>query len=579
MANAKKGKVFCCSPYKKWVILLAVMIVGLVVFMVVGFDEDMADRNLHRIKEEGGGHHGLIHNTQMANLQNSYSDIAASVREITVNIEASRRVLGVAGNRGIDFADPWGVPHQQHPVAGNLNAQGVPKVLGVAKIRTAPALSPSAVMPHKYRGVCSNCHTILKAAGTNQVAALTPGRTSIGSGIIIDSKGFILTNYHVVADANNIVVTIANGNRYHADVKFTDVTGDLAILKINTVNKLPVAIMGDSDLVQEGDIVLAVGNPFGLSQTVTSGIISDTNRTVTIGGAPVAGLIQTDAAINRGSSGGPLVNIKGEVIGINSAIFSLTGDFTGIGFAIPVNRAKEAFGHIPSLTGIAANVFDLNIGEVITIAMVPNTPDAWFGAEVTTIDPIIAEQFGLHNNKGVLVNQVFPDSPAEKAGLVRGDVIKKINNRRINDMSKFRKIIVTLEVGDTIDVAVSRDNEPMLFAAQLENIPQKITKANANRRAVAAPVEMEWAGMEVMAVNPQLAQRFGIAKGTHGVVVVEPEGMPAAAGIVMGDIIIGINRKQINNMADFAETVRNVNVADGVLFDILRQGKPLYITM
>ncbi|MGR3318337.1 MAG: trypsin-like peptidase domain-containing protein [Candidatus Anammoxibacter sp.] len=578
MANSKNGQVFCFSSYKKWLVLLAFMIVGLIVFMVVGFDEDRAGKNLRRIRAEGDDHHGLLHNTQMANLQNSYSDIASAVREVTVNIEATRRVRGVANNGGVNFTDPWGTQRQQFPMAGNLNAQGIPKVLGVMKNRIAPAIKPSAVMPHKYRGVCSNCH-LIKTAGTNQVAGPASGRTSIGSGIIVDSKGFILTNYHVVANANNIVVTIANGNRYHADIKFTDVTGDLALLKISTVNKLPVAIMGDSDLIQEGDIVLAVGNPFGLNQTVTAGIISDTNRTVTIGGSPVSGLIQTDAAINRGSSGGPLVNIKGEIIGINSAIFSLTGDFTGIGFAIPINRAKEAFGHIPSLTGMAVNVFDLNIGEVITIAMVPNTPDAWFGAEVSAIDPIMAEQFGLHNNKGVLVNQVFPDSPAEKAGLVRGDVIKKINNRRINDIPKFQKIIAPLAVGDVIDLTISRDNQPMTFTVQLENIPKKITKANANRRAMAVPLEIEWAGMEVKAITPQLAQRFGIAKGTHGVVVIEPEGIAAAAGIMMGDIVIGINRKPIDNMADFSETIGNVNITDGVLFDVLRQGKPLYITM
>lgn len=576
------------TSYRRWIAILALMIVGLVIYMIVGFNEDATRDNLKRLGGGGEwdnrGTHRPLQNTQMAHLQSSYSDIAAVVREFTVNIEATRKLSGgnVDGG-GLNFVDPFGGrPFSgQTPMAANLNTQGAPKVLGVMRFRSAPPITADAVMPHEERGVCTKCHSIIAGKSTvNQVAARAQqNRSSVGSGIIIDQAGFVLTNYHIICNAVDLAVTTANGNHYAADVRYTDVPGDLAILKINSVNKFPVARMGDSDLVQEGDIVLAVGNQFGLSQTVTSGIVSDTNRTVNIGGSPVAGLIQTDAAINRGSSGGPLVNIKGEVIGINTAIYSLTGDFTGIGFSIPVNRAKSTFGHIPAVTGMAANVFDLNVGEVITVAMVPDAPAAWFGAEVIGIDPILAEQFGLHSKKGVMVNRVFERSPASKAGIKRGDVIKDINGRRITDVRKFRKVVAPLMVGDTIDLIIISANQKVAVSAQLVEVPKKQLRARDTRRAAAAPIEMEWAGLEVVGVTPQAVKKFGIARGTRGVVVMEPEGMPAAAGIMMGDVITGINRKQISNMTDFSEVVNNINITDGVMFDILRRGEPLFITM
>ncbi len=576
--NEKNSKAFCNTSFKKWLALLSIMVVILIVWVTFSFDEDRTKANVNKMtmtdtfKEDVTEGH-----VQMSRLQESYSNIAAQVREVTVNISATKGTFGVNGNQGgLNFADPFGSVPGQQPSIANQNNQTLPSVIGVKA--TAPPIASNAKMPHPYRGVCSNCHTIKQNKG-KKMAIPGPGRASVGSGIIVDPTGYILTNYHIITSANDIVVTTANGNKYRALVKFSDLAGDLAILKINSPTPFPAATLGDSDMVQVGDIILTVGNPFGLSQTVTSGIISDSNRSVSIGGKQFSGLIQTDAAINRGSSGGPLVNIRGEIVGINTAIYSLTGEFTGIGFAIPINRAKETFMTVPSIRATAVNIIDMNVGDVITVAMQPNVPDAWFGAEVSSIDTIMADQFGLHNRSGVMVNRVFPSSPAEKSGLLRGDVIQKINGRNMTDIVKFRKITSSLKAGETMNLSVSRNNKKISITTALEDKQNRVVTKNTRRRVAAGPAEMEWAGIEVVPITPKLAQTFGIRKGSGGVVVIEAEGMAAASGVMRGDVIRGLNRQKINNMADFMSATANANIIDGVLFDINRQGDPLFLTM
>lgn len=581
MMTAKATETFCTTRYKKWLVLLAAMVIILIVWVAIGFDEDKAQGNLSKIQIEAdhrfGGDNAGDGRIELSRLQESYSDIATKVRAVTVNISASRNAMGMGGNNGgIEFADPFGV-QPQRAIGGTQNVPGVMSVKAIA-----PPITQDAKMPHTYRGVCSNCHPIINNKKKGQQAARQAAgmnRASVGSGVIIDASGYILTNNHIIENANNIIVTTISGSKYRAEVKFSDAGNDLAILKINSAAKFPAAVLGNSDIIQEGDIVLAVGNPFGLNQTVTSGIISDSNRSVNIGGAMHRGLIQTDAAINRGSSGGPLVNIKGEVIGINSAIYSMTGDFTGIGFAIPINRAKETFTSVPAIQAMQANFIDMNVGEVITIAMRPNLPEAWFGAEVSAIDPIIAEQFGLRGNNGVIVNRIFPGSPAEKAGLVRGDIILKVNGRRVTDINKYKIVTSSLQAGDPISLSINRNGGIIKPTALLENIQNRNIPKRTVTAAAVAPGEMEWAGMEVTPITPILAKRYGIAKGTKGVVVIEAEAMAAASGIFMGDVIHGINRQEVKSMSDFVSATMNANIAEGVLFDISRQGDPLFITM
>jgi len=582
MNSSKKKKEFCVTSYKRWLALLGVMVIGMVVWLVVGFDQDKAKANLNKMDLEGtfsDDSAPLGSHTQMLRLQESYSDIAANVKAVTVNISASRRNIGALNGNRMGFVDPFGDKPQQSLQGTAQKSNPNPGIMNVKVL--APPIFADAISPHEFRGECFECHLIKNGYPAKNVAAPVPGRTSVGTGVIVDPSGYILTNYHIISDANDIVVTIDDGNKYRADVRYTDLAGDLSILKINSTTQLPAAVLGNSDLIQEGDIILAVGNPFGLSQTVTSGIISSANRTVFIGGKQYANLIQTDAAINRGSSGGPLVNVKGEVIGINTAIYSMTGEFTGIGFAVPINRAKETFTAVPAIRAIAANFIDMNVGEVITIAMQPDTSRAWFGAEVGPIDTIMAEQFGLNNNNGVIVNQVFTGSPAERAGIKRGDVILKVNSRKTSNIDKFQKLTSLLNPGDMMKLTLNRDNKKVRLTVALENRQDvKIAKKSVNTRTVMPPPEeLEWAGMEVMPVTPELARRYGIRMGEPGVVVIEAEGMAAAAGVMNGDVIRGLNRQQIKNMSDFASAIPNVNIADGVLFDITRRGDPLYITM
>lgn len=585
MFRSKSSKDFCETRYKSWVAILFILITGLIVWVVVGFDKHKTAANLDKLSLENNfmdtATDKIDNNAHVLRLQESYSGIAIAVKAVTVNISATRRNNGALNNNNrLDFADPFGGRPQQFAPMAPQNIEPNPGIIGVKAL--APPITRNAVMPHEFRGECAECHLFIDIPPVNKVAAQVRNRASVGSGVIVDSTGYILTNYHIVSDADDVVVTLDNGRDYAAIMNYTDVVGDLAILKINANTPLPAAVLGDSDLVQEGDIILAVGNPFGLSQTVTSGIISNTNRTVSIGTKQYSNLIQTDAAINKGSSGGPLVNMKGEIIGINTAIYSMTGDFMGIGFAVPINRAKDIFTAVPSLGAIAANVIDMNVGDVITLAMQPdaNPVGAWFGIEAAPLDTIMVEQFGLKNGNGIIVNRVFPDSPAERVGLKRGDVVLKINGRSITSITKFQKITSTLKQGEVINLVLSRKKQEVRLAAALDGIQnKKIPAAQANKTTIPPPGELEWAGIEVMPITPQLAVKFGVNRGDPGVVVVEAEGIAAAAGIMNGDVIRGINKIKINNMSDFADAVTNVNIADGVLFDVSRRGEPLYITM
>ena len=236
-----------------------------------------------------------------------------------------------------------------------------------------------------------------------------------GTGVIIDPKGYILTNYHVIANAEDIRVRLSGekDKEFEAKIVGEDPRTDLAVLKIKSNKKFPSAVLGDSDVIRVGDWVLAIGSPFGLEQTVTVGVISAKRQSVPIEGRSYRDLIQTDAAINRGNSGGPLVNIKGEIIGINTAIYAPTGVFAGVGFAIPINDAKEIIDDL------------IEKGRVIR---------GWLGVEIKEVDEIIAKQFGLREIQGALVNKVIENSAAEKGGIERGDIIVKFAGQKVKEV-------------------------------------------------------------------------------------------------------------------------------------------------
>ncbi|BCB95713.1 peptidase [Dissulfurispira thermophila] len=371
---------------------------------------------------------------------------------------------------------------------------------------------------------------------------------SLGSGFIIDKDGYIITNNHVVEGADEIKVKLADGREFKAKVIGRDPKTDLALIKITTVFKnLPVLPLGDSDKVRVGDWVLAIGNPFGLEHTVTQGIISATGRV--IGSGPYDNFLQTDAPINPGNSGGPLINLKGEVIGINTAIIA-SGQ--GIGFAIPSNMAKSVVSQLKEK------------GKVVR---------GWIGVSVQTVTPDIAQSFGLKESKGALVGDVVSGSPAEKAGIERGDVIIAFNGKDIKQMSDLPRLVAEVPVGKTVDIRVIRDGK---------EIDLKITVAELTEEKLMAqmPVSDESLGMRVDDITAKWARQFRI-KDKSGVLVIDvlSGSLADMSGIRPGDVIKEINRKPVRNLNDYEVAMKRVTKGGSVLLLIKRGGQTFYASI
>ncbi|MBF0330849.1 MAG: trypsin-like peptidase domain-containing protein [Candidatus Omnitrophica bacterium] len=289
------------------------------------------------------------------------------------------------------------------------------------------------------------------------------GYEKIGSGIIVDDRGYVMTNYHVTMDATDIVVTIfGNPARdYSADIVAQDASLDLAILKVRADGPFPEVKIGDSSFTQVGDYVIAVGSPFGIEQTVTSGIISGIRKSLVIEGARYKNLFQTDAPINRGSSGGPLVNMQGELIGVNSAIYAPTGVFSGTGFAIPINDCKDfmgkALGRNYSVPVDQKGMVNVALTKFSHLA--PGPLPVHFGIEVMAVDPVIAKQFGITSRQGVLVNRVIDESPASFAGIMRGDIITAVAGVPVTSKDDIPKIVAHFKTGDNVNVRFLRNGQ------------------------------------------------------------------------------------------------------------------------
>ena len=287
------------------------------------------------------------------------------------------------------------------------------------------------------------------------------GFENIGAGLIVDERGYVITNYHVTMEATDVIVTVfGNPPRdYAARIVAEDQSRDLAILKLNGNGPFTEAVLGDSTFCGVGDYVVAVGSPFGIEQTVTSGIISGVRKSVLIEGSRYESLFQTDAAINRGSSGGPLVNMNGEVIGLNTAIYAPTGVFSGTGFAIPINDVKDFLsanlgrGYPITLNKRGMAVSPIPDTNIPAGAVLPTR----FGVEVIRVDGTVASQFGVRNAAGVLVNRVIPESPASFAGIQRGDIVTSIAGVPINDISDIPKVVSHFRAGDNVNVRIIRN--------------------------------------------------------------------------------------------------------------------------
>jgi serine protease Do len=374
-------------------------------------------------------------------------------------------------------------------------------------------------------------------------------RQGMGSGVIIDSSGIVLTNNHVVEGADEVIVHLADGREFKADDIKTDDQTDLALVRIKGAGNLPAATLGDSDKLRIGDWVIAIGNPFELEQTVSAGIISGVGRE--LGSVRRARFLQTDAAINPGNSGGPLVNLKGEVVGINTAIATDNGRFQGVGFAIPVNTAKWIAGHLREKGSVQR---------------------AYLGVALEEMDPELAQQFGTKADGGVLVAQVFPDSPAAKAGFKPGDVVTSFDGQKVKDRNDLQSMVErasldskhTLEVlrdGKTVTLEVTAKAMPKDFGT-LER-PGRIGRGNNDDPAA---YKAEQLGLEVSELSPEMAKQLGFENET-GVVIsdVERGTVGFDKGLRAGMMILQINKKPVKSLDEFKAALEGVSTKEGVL--------------
>jgi serine protease Do len=386
-----------------------------------------------------------------------------------------------------------------------------------------------------------------------------------GSGVIIDERGYILTNEHVVDKADEIKVTVNIGGvdkTYTGKVVGKDWKTDLAVVKINAKD-ITAAPLGNSDDIRVGQWVMAIGSPFGLERTVTSGIVSAKRQTISIEQRVYKDFIQTDTAINRGNSGGPLCNIYGEVIGINTAIFAPTGVFSGIGFAIPINRAKEILDDL------------IRKGKVVR---------GWLGIEIKEIDDAILKQFGLKDKEGALVNSVMKDSPAAKGGMKRGDVIIEFDGQKVKSPSDLQSVVGKTGPKKQVSVKVIRDGSQKTLQFTTGEMPDEV--ANGGEEGKQKPgkekekEEITWLGMKVAELNDELMKAYNVPPDARGVIISDTGSDSDAReiGLEKGDVIASVNRMPTPDLDSFEKATKKVKLSDGVVFDIIRDGRYLYIS-
>jgi serine protease Do len=378
---------------------------------------------------------------------------------------------------------------------------------------------------------------------------------ALGSGVIVRANGYILTNQHVIDGAQDIKVDLPDHRTFTSKVVGSDAPSDLAVLKIET-NNLPVLTLGNSDRVRVGDICLAVGNPLGVGQTVTSGIISAKGRRTGLSNGSFEDFLQTDAAINQGNSGGALVDTTGELIGINSRIISTTGGNIGLGFAIPSNMAKTVMDQL------------IGHGKVVR---------GHLGVTVQPVTSDLAESLGLRQVAGVLVSGVEPGGPAGKVGIQAGDVITGMNGKKIEDANAFRNDIASTAPGTTVDLTVVRGGKEMRLRPTLSESPTG--SSNQGQEAGRPALSSSRLGVATEPVTPGIASRLGLKPGTQGVVItsINPIGRAAIAGLQPGDVIVEINRTPIRSNADVDPALAKAGSRPSLLL-VNRGGQTFFVT-
>ncbi len=380
-----------------------------------------------------------------------------------------------------------------------------------------------------------------------------------GSGVVIDKDGYILTNYHVVKNAEKITVKLSDDRKYSGKVIGKDAKTDLAVVKIKPSGKLVVAKWGDSDKIRVGDWAIAIGSPFGLEQTVTVGIISAKRQNVEAQGNVYRDVIQTDASINRGNSGGPLVNIHGEIIGINTLIYSQSGGSVGVGFAIPINRAKEI---------------------LETLKTKGKVERGFLGVKIEKVDDVFAKQYGLKEKTGVVVTDVVSGLSADKAGIKRGDIILEFGGQKIESAEKLQDIVAAAAPNKKIDVVVWRDNSKKVISVVLGEWTEEQVASVEETSPGKSEKSVKWLGMKVKQFTKDMAEELNVTPDEQGVVIIDIESGSKVAemGLYIGDVIRAINRKNTSSISEFETVTKKASLTDGILFDINRSGNLIYKT-
>jgi serine protease Do len=390
--------------------------------------------------------------------------------------------------------------------------------------------------------------------GFPQQAPRSHREAGLGSGVIVSPEGYILTNNHVVDGATDVRVTLPDRREFKATVIGTDARTDIALVKIDASN-LPAITVGNSSKLQVGDSVLAIGNPYGVGQTVTMGIVSATGRT-DLGIEEYEDFIQTDAPINPGNSGGALVNDRGELLGINTAILAQeSGGNQGIGFAVPVNLARQVMDQIEAHGHVTRSYLGVNIQEVT---------------------PAIAKALGLNGPEGALITAVSPDSPAEKAGLKVGDVILDINGAAVTERNQLRMQVSMMNPDQNVKLKVFRNGQNVDLTVRLSEMPgEKVAKADTAGENREAALQ----GVSVEDLDARTARQLGLPASTKGVVVtdVDPESQAASAGLKEGDVIQQVNRQPVESSSDFARAVKKSSGASLLLVN--RAGNEMFLAV
>ena len=460
-------------------------------------------------------------------LTSAAKPVLGAAGAVTLNVVAEPQAGGASGSLTQGFAD---VIQPILPAVVNIQV--------TASVQNTRQRPPLPNLPEEFRRFFGD-----PFGNGEQQQPRERRERGLGSGVIVSPEGYILTNNHVVENAADITVKLNDKREFKAKLIGADPRSDLAVVQIQAPG-LTAIKLGDSARLRVGDLVLAIGNPFGLDETVTMGIVSATGRrNAQI--APEGGyadFIQTDAAINPGNSGGALVNARGELVGINTAIYSGSGGNLGIGFAIPVNMAR----------GIMEQI--LKTGKVSR---------GYLGISIQPVNTELAQVFKLPSTDGALIGDVSADSPGAKAGLQKGDVVVGLNGQAVADPEDLRLRVSQMAPGTSVKLDVMRDGQKRQMTATLMELPETVERASGGRDNAPAPAETGLEGLQVSTLTSDIAQQLSLPAGVRGVVVtsVDPDSKAADAGIQSGDVIQEVNRKPVANLEQFRAAVREAGNA------------------